>query len=138
MVLKKKLYLHLKELKLRVLLQEKEEELFTKKWLPLLLRDWPIVEESVGRRYLDYSIDNLNLVHSVLSVLSPTAITEFLKLYGTVKRCSGTAPHITKGKLILYQLIDGSTNNDIPGVPYSTYRRIYEMFWRKSVKKINA
>ena len=89
------------------------------------------------KRWERFPTIELAKIHETLSAISPQAITEFLKFYGTIKVTNGTYSHIIKGKQILYQLITGCTNGRIPGVSYSTYRRIYERVWRKSIKKIN-
>lgn len=107
-----------------------ETSLLTEKWLPQLERDWPIVKPTTGRREYKQNPEDLIEIHNALSTLHRIAVMEFLKMYGNSTNCSGTMDKIVKGKMILYQLIEGCSNGDVPGVSKSTYRRIFDSFWK--------
>ena len=85
--------------------------------LPQLERDWP---RSVGCRYGTIEEEEELHLNELISILHPAAIMQFLKLFGCLGTCSGTImKHIYKGKAILYQLVTGCSNDEVPGIPSS-------------------
>ena len=80
--------------------------------------------------------ETLLTLHEIFCVLHPVAIMEFLKLFGSFGQFAGPFREIDKGKVVLYQIIQGAASTKLP-IPISTYRNIYLKFWVKKEKKID-
>ena len=119
-------------------LKELEDKLFNSEWKPLFGRDWPVIPRKKYHRTEEHHISNENFefVNKELSKLHGNAVTEFLKLFGSLPEHPSPLKNIDKGKLLLFQLLSGSTSKSIPNCPYSTYREIYKTFWRENKDKI--
>jgi len=124
---------------LNVLLKDMEIRLIEERWLPVIKRDWPVIKKTKYNRSVIIKFDDSEKeeIMKELSKLHPSAVTEFLKLFGSFKEFSGNLKNIDKGKLILYQLLSGCTSRDIPVASYSTFRRIYQKFWVKNADGVH-
>jgi hypothetical protein len=114
------------------LLEEAEIELIEKEWLKVLHRPWPVVSRSTGREKKSISDESIQLLNSTLCNLHEVVVMEFLKVFGTIQISHGLFSHLIKGKMILYQLLSGESSTSIPGIEYSTYRRLYKEVWLKN------
>lgn len=122
---------------LHTLLLQTEKQLIDKHWLPQFQRPWPIVKRPVGREIKLIPKESIQEMNIELEKINEIAVNEFLLMFGEISITHGIFPHIMKGKMILYQLLSGTSSSCIPGIEYSTFRRIYKAIWMENKKIIN-
>jgi hypothetical protein len=122
----------------KILLKQKEKELIIDCWLPVLERPWISLEITRGHRtkIKEISSSANEKIHNSMFKLHPVAVMEFLKLVNSFGYLPISVPHIYKGKALLYQLLERSTNDEIPDIVSSSYCLIYNAFWKEGFSKI--
>lgn len=119
-------------------LKKLEESLINDKWLPVINKRFSEVKYPTFRQIILINSEIMDEINSRIKILSNSALCAFFHLFNEININYGGVSHSTKAKLVLYQLITGINNYDMPVLSEPTLRRMQKTIWKDNWSKIDS